>query len=67
MENRLVSTGFAARKFGVTRVTIQRWVAAGHLHATRLPSGTWRINASDIDRLLGKEVNGTSYVMEEVK
>jgi excisionase family DNA binding protein/PAS domain S-box-containing protein len=44
----------AAAMLGVSRVTIWRWVRAGHLPLTRLGHRTVRIKREDIERLLAQ-------------
>ena len=48
----LVSTGEAARRLGVTPATIQRWVDAGVVSATRTHGGHRRIPLSEVRRAI---------------
>lgn len=54
--NRLLDVVAVAERFGVQRETVIRWIHAGRLHATRLPSaggrGRFRISEADLDLLL---------------
>jgi excisionase family DNA binding protein len=48
----MLSVGEAARRLGVTPVTVQRWVDAGYLSALRTVGGHRRIPATEVRRLL---------------
>jgi excisionase family DNA binding protein len=48
----LLTTGQVAREWQVSVRTIQRYIAAGHIKATRLPSGVARIRRSDAEKAL---------------
>jgi excisionase family DNA binding protein len=48
---RLIGVRQAARQLGVHENTLRRWERAGLVRAVRLPSGTRRFRAEDIDRL----------------
>ena len=41
-----------AGRLNVNRGTVVRWIRLGQLKALRLPSGTYRIPRSELDRLL---------------
>lgn len=45
---RLISAAEAARRMGVNKSTVARWIAAGKVPAYRTPGGHWRIRATDI-------------------
>lgn len=49
-----VSVGKAAKALGVCVATIRNWIRAGHISASRLPNGHFRIPVTEIDRLLGR-------------
>jgi len=51
---RLISAAEAARRLGVNKSTMTRWIAAGKVPAFRTPGGHWRINASWFDKLYGR-------------
>lgn len=51
---RLISAAEAARRMGVNKSTMTRWIAAGKVPAIRTPGGQWRVRAIDVDRLLGQ-------------
>lgn len=44
----LITTGEAAKILRVGRTTIRRYIEAGHLKATRLPGGKYRIWRSSV-------------------
>jgi excisionase family DNA binding protein len=52
MTDRMLSVGEAARRLGVTPVTMQRWVDARHVSALRTIGGHRRIPATEVRRLL---------------
>lgn len=41
----------AAERLRVKVITVQRWLAAGKLRGSKLPSGEWRIPAAEVERL----------------
>lgn len=49
----------AARALKVSRTTIWRWIARGHLKALRIASGTTRIRREDLEALLKPARDGT--------
>lgn len=49
-----VSAGEAARRLGVSPVTIQRWVDSGMLHAERTAGGHRRIYVTELRRLIAE-------------
>ena len=46
-----LSIGKAAEQLGVHPDTVRTYLKAGKLDGWRLPSGRWRIDAADVDRL----------------
>jgi excisionase family DNA binding protein len=40
-----------AERLRVKVITVQRWLAAGKLRGSKLPSGEWRIPAVEVERL----------------
>ena len=48
----ILTTGQVAREWHVSPRTIQRYIRDGHLKATRLPSGVFRIRRSDAEAAL---------------
>jgi excisionase family DNA binding protein len=54
MSTPTVSAGEAARRLGVTPITIQRWVDRGILHAERTAGGHRRIYVTEVRRLIAE-------------
>lgn len=58
----LLTTKEVAEQYRVTRMTVSRWVKAGHLAAIRLPGGGLRYRRSDVEALsapaAGSELDG---------
>ena len=54
-ERLLWNVGDFARKVGVDRKTVRRWIRARKLAAVRLPNGYFRIAASEYDRFLSQK------------
>lgn len=52
------STGEAAKRLGISFITLKRWIYAGKLKARRTPAGRWRILQSEIDRFLREMPRG---------
>jgi excisionase family DNA binding protein len=52
VQQRYYSISQAAAVLGVSRVSIWRWINAGHIHAARLGHRTVRIQGEDLDRLI---------------
>lgn len=48
----MLTTGRVAASLGVTINTVKNWARAGKIQAVRLPSGHFRIPATEVDRLL---------------
>jgi excisionase family DNA binding protein len=44
-----LSLGKVAKRCGVSRTTVYRWIIHGHLKAHALPSGHFRVSPSDLD------------------
>lgn len=44
-----LSLGKVAKRCGVSRTTVYRWIIHGHLKAHALPSGHFRVNPGDLD------------------
>ena len=55
-EDKLYSTGEAAKLLGISFITIKRWIYAGRIKAIKLPTKRYRISESEIRRLLGQSV-----------
>lgn len=49
---RLISAAEAARRYGVNKSTMTRWIKAGKVAAMRTPGGQWRLRATDVERLI---------------
>lgn len=47
----LLTTREVAEQYRVTRMTVSRWVKAGHLAAIRLPGGLLRYRRSEVEAL----------------
>ncbi len=52
MKDVMISAGEAARRLGVSPITIQRWVEKGVIHAERTPGGHRRISITEVRRLI---------------
>jgi excisionase family DNA binding protein len=51
--HKLLSKSEAARRVGVDRDTISRWIKLGYLHEVRIGPGTYpRIREADLDALV---------------
>lgn len=55
MSGAFLTTGAVARAMGVTINTVKAWIRRGQVEAVRLPSGHYRIPASELQRLRGDE------------
>jgi putative resolvase len=53
-EEKLYSTGEAAKLLGISFITIKRWIYAGKIRAIMLPTKRYRIPESEVKRLLGQ-------------
>jgi len=49
---RMLSTGQAAKRLGVSVRTVYRWEETGRLHPVRLPSGQRRFYSREVERIL---------------
>lgn len=47
----LITTGEAAARLGVTRMTVTRWCDVGMLRHVRLPGGARRVDPEDVAKL----------------
>lgn len=54
-EDRLLKAGEVAKLFGVSTVTVKRWVAAGRLASTFTPGGHRRFRESEVKALLAAQ------------
>jgi excisionase family DNA binding protein len=52
MSEELLSASEVAKLLRVSNGTIARWIKLGQLRAIRLPSGTYRIPRSEVDKLM---------------
>jgi excisionase family DNA binding protein len=50
----LITAAEAARRLGVSKATMTRWIAAGKVPAVRTVGGQWRIRATWIDAELAR-------------
>ena len=55
----LLKTGEVAQRYSVAASTVRRWVAAGRLPATQLPSGQLRFSARAVEAAM-RELNADS-------
>jgi len=55
MFDRLLRVSVAAKRIDVSTRTVLRYIASGHLPATKLPSGHWRIAESAVRDLVDHE------------
>lgn len=44
-----LTTGVIAAYCGVSKITVLRWIAKGHLRAFRLPEGHYRVHTENFD------------------
>lgn len=51
LPGRPLSTGQVARRFGLSTMTVRRWIESGLLSALRTPNGHYRIPASELERI----------------
>lgn len=51
--DRYLTTGDVARALGVTINTVKAWIRRGQVEAIRLPSGHYRIPATELERFRG--------------
>jgi len=51
-DRRLISAAEAARRVGVHKGTMTRWIATGKVPAFRTPGGHWRVRAVDVDAMM---------------
>jgi excisionase family DNA binding protein len=49
-----ITSGAAAERCGVSKVTVLRWIKKGYLAAFRLPEGHYRIYRDDFSKFLAK-------------
>jgi excisionase family DNA binding protein len=56
----LMTTSEVAALLRVSRRTVARWKAAGHLRAIKLPTGAVRFESTEIERLLHEDHVGVS-------
>ncbi len=53
MNGELLTTGQAAKRCGVTPDTVLKWIRTGRLPALRTAGGHHRVDAEDLDRMIG--------------
>ena len=56
---RLITAAEAARRMGVDKSTMTRWLAAGKVPAFRTPGGHWRIRATWVDARIREHDSST--------
>ena len=56
----LLTTKQVAERLQVHLITVYRWIAQGLLPAQRLPGGWLRIEAKELDKLLGENKGRTN-------
>jgi excisionase family DNA binding protein len=52
MESEWLSTGEVAKRLGVARSTVSRWISLEQIRYVRLPSGHYRIPRTEVEKLL---------------
>jgi excisionase family DNA binding protein len=62
-EERLHSTGKAAKRLGIHFVTPKHWIYAGEVKTVRSPGGQHRIQESELRRLLGQPAKKIGAVL----
>lgn len=66
MMGRLISVHSAADLASVSPRTIRRWIAYGHLHASRpTPRSPYRIDEDDLAKLLRRPVADVVYLVRD--
>ena len=58
----LLNTNDVAERFDVSRSTVARWVALGHLTAVRTPGGRRRVRPEDVERLFDQGLSEATPV-----
>ena len=48
----LLTPAEVADRLAVTASTIVRWLREGRIRGIQLPTGTWRVPASEVERIL---------------
>lgn len=43
---------YVAKRLGYNEATVRKWIRAQRLQAIRMPGGTYRVPATELDRLL---------------
>ena len=54
----LITAAEAARRLGVNKSTVTRWIAAGAVPAVRSPGGQWRVRATWVAAELERQAGG---------
>lgn len=62
-EDKLYSTGEAAKLLGISFITIKRWIYSGKIKVIKLPTKRYRIPESEIRRILGQSVSKNQAVI----
>lgn len=52
VQERMLSVAEAARRTGLQKETIRRYIVEGRLPAVKLPNGYYRIGEQDLERML---------------
>ncbi len=62
MTERLLPPREACKRFGISFITLKRWIYSGKIRAVRTPTGRWMIPESEIERIISGKVE-----VEEVR
>lgn len=66
----LLSTAVAARELGVTKRTVQRWIADGAMEALRVENGyqgQFLIDPAEVERIRAASAGSSSFEGQEVQ
>lgn len=61
----LLSLRHAAERLDIHPDTLRRWINQGHVAGVRLPSGRWRVEEREINRLTSPDVR-VNRIMEKL-
>jgi len=62
LTERLLPPREACKRFGISFITLKRWIYSGKIRAVRTPTGRWMIPESEIERIISGKVE-----VEEVR